>query len=370
MSSAVRTDSIALNDLARAARAQAEEIEAALVRVARSGWYLVGREQRAFEEELAAYTGVGHCVGVASGTDALELAMLGVGCVPGDEVLTAANAAMYSTSAALHAGLRPRYADVGSETLCLTRETVAAALSPDTQAVVVTHLYGSLADVEAIAALCRDRGIALIEDCAQAAGAQRDGRRAGSFGDAAAFSFYPTKNLGALGDAGAAVTNREDVAARVRRLGQYGWGEKYRVVERGGSNSRIDELQAAVLRVRLPRLAEWNARRRTIVARYAETLPPHAGRFVAGNGEDYVGHLAVFLSSDRPAHRKTLAAAGIATDVHYPTPDHRQPVWDGAYDDVSLPVTEAAAAQVLTVPCFPDLTDGEVDRICEALREL
>jgi len=210
----------------------------------------------------------------------------------------------------------------------------------------------------------------VLEDCAQAHGAVVNGRKIGTFGDAAAFSFYPTKNLGALGDAGAAVTNREDVAARVRRLGQYGWGEKYRVVERGGSNSRIDELQAAVLRVRLPRLAEWNARRRTIVARYAETLPPHAGRFVAGNGEDYVGHLAVFLSSDRPAHRKTLAAAGIATDVHYPTPDHRQPVWDGAYDDVSLPVTEAAAAQVLTVPCFPDLTDGEVDRICEALREL
>ena len=330
----------------------------------------MGREQRALEEELAAHTGVAHAIGVANGTDALELAMLGVGCAPGDDVLTAANAAMYATTAALHAGLRPRYADVDAETLCLTRETVAAALTAQTRAVVVTHLYGRLADVEAIAALCRDRDVALIEDCAQAAGAERNGRRAGSFGSAATFSFYPTKNLGALGDAGAVVTDREEVAARVRRLGQYGWDQKYRVVDRGGGNSRIDELQAAVLRVRLPRLAAWNARRRAIVARYTSALPADAGRFVASAGEDYVGHLAVFLSADRDAHREALQRAGIATDVHYPTPDHRQPLWDGALDAVSLPVTEAAAKQVLTVPCFPDLADAEIDRICEALSEL
>src|SRR5689334_22363969 len=165
---------------------------------------------------------------------------------------------MYAATAALHAGLAPRFADVDPETLCVSAEAIAAAFTPRTKAVVVTHLYGRLADVEAIAALCRDRGIAVVEDCAQAAGARRAGRTAGSFGDAAAFSFYPTKNLGAAGDAGAVVTDRADVAELARSLAQYGWDEKYRVSRPNGRNSRLDELQAAILRLRLPRLDEWN----------------------------------------------------------------------------------------------------------------
>jgi dTDP-4-amino-4,6-dideoxygalactose transaminase len=247
---------------------------------------------------------------------------------------------------------------------------VEAALTPETRAVVVTHLYGLVGEVEEVADLCRDRGVAVIEDCAQAAGARSNGRRAGAFGDLAAFSFYPTKNLAALGDGGALTTDNDDLAERVRRLRQYGWGCKYEITLPGGGNSRLDEIQAAVLRIRLGRLDEWNGRRRGIIERYAAALPSEAGRFVAREGDDYVAHLAVILAEDRERVRAALEAAGIATDVHYPIADHRQPAWSDEYGDVHLPVTEHATAHVLTVPCFPELTEDEIERICEVLRGL
>jgi aminotransferase EvaB len=335
-----------------------------------SGRYILGPEHMAFESELAAFLGVGHCVGVACGTDALELALIAVGCGRGDAILTAANCGAYTTGTARRAGFRVRFADVDPVTLGLSRSTVEQALSDDVRAVVVTHLYGLLADVEGIVAFCGDRGIAVVEDCAQAAGARRNGRRAGAFGDAAAFSFYPTKNLAALGDGGAVTTDSDDVADRVRRLRQYGWDQKYRVSISGGQNSRLDELQAAVLRIRLGRLDEWNARRRLIVQRYAATLASGAGRFVARDGEDYVAHLAVVVAEDREGIRARLEAAGVGTDVHYPIADHRQPAWSEDYADVRLPVTEHAVEHVLTVPCFPELTEEEVARVCEVLRDL
>jgi aminotransferase EvaB len=364
------TDTIPLNDLARATESLGAELIGALARVVESGWYLQGPEKEAFEDELASFVGTSCCIGVGSGTDALELALRGVGCSAGDEVLTAPNAGMYTTTAALRAQLRVRYADVDAETLCLSRDSVERALGPETRTVVVTHLYGRLADVEAIADLCEERGIALIEDCAQSIGASRNGRQAGSFGDAAAFSFYPTKNLGALGDAGAVVTNRHDVAERVRSLAQYGWGAKYHVVSEGGRNSRLDEVQAAVLRVQLPHLADRNARRRGLVRRYTQSLSEQSGVFVATESDDYVGHLAVFLARDRASATMTLNERGVATDVHYPVLDHQQPVWKGAYDDVNLPVAEAAVRRILTVPCFPELRDDELDRICAALEHV
>jgi aminotransferase EvaB len=357
-------------DPSRAVRAFRAELDAAVAGVLDSGRYILGPEHDLFERELAEYLGAAHCVGVASGTDALEIALAAVGCEEGDEVVTAANAGFYSSAAARAAGLRVRYADVDPPTLTLSAETVGAALTPNTRAVVVTHLYGLLADVEPIAELCRSRGIALVEDCAQAAGARRSGRFAGTYGDAATFSFYPTKNLAALGDGGAVVTGDEAVADRARRKRQYGWESKYAVTVDGGRNSRLDELQAAVLRQRLPHLDAWNERRREIAARYAEALPAPAGRLVALEGEDYVAHLAVALVEDRAAVRERLGAAGVGTDVHYPIPDHRQPVWGGALADTELPVTEHAAEHVVTLPCFPELTDNEVDRVCEALHEL
>jgi dTDP-3-amino-2,3,6-trideoxy-4-keto-D-glucose/dTDP-3-amino-3,4,6-trideoxy-alpha-D-glucose/dTDP-2,6-dideoxy-D-kanosamine transaminase len=357
-------------DPARAAAALRAELSDGFDRFLASGRYVLGPEHDAFEREFARFIGVRNCVGVASGTDALELALRAVWCREGDAIVTAANCGGYTTSAARRMGLRVRFADVDPDTLCLSRSTVETTLAEDVRAVVVTHLYGLLADVEGIVAACRDRGIAAIEDCAQAAGARRDGRRAGTFGDAAAFSFYPTKNLAALGDGGAVVTNSDDVAERVRRLRQYGWDRKYEVSLSGGQNSRLDELQAAVLRIRLHRLDEWNARRRAIVRRYVAALARDIGRFVAGEGEEYVAHLAVAVVEDRERVRSALEAAGVGTDVHYPIADHHQPAWRDGYDDLRLPVTEHAVRHVLTVPCFPELSEAEIERVCEVLRGL
>jgi dTDP-3-amino-2,3,6-trideoxy-4-keto-D-glucose/dTDP-3-amino-3,4,6-trideoxy-alpha-D-glucose/dTDP-2,6-dideoxy-D-kanosamine transaminase len=362
---------VPVSDPGRAAFALREELRETFDRVAASGWYVHGREHAAFESEFATFLGTRHCLGLASGTDALQLALLAVGCSAGDEILTSANCGGYTTAAARSAGLRVRFADVDADTLGLSPATVEQALRPATRAVVVTHLYGLVGDIEGVAELCRERGAALVEDCAQATGARVGARRAGTFGDAAAFSFYPTKNLAALGDGGAVTTNSEDIADRVRRLRQYGWEPKYRVTLDGGRNSRLDELQAAILRPRLGRLDEANARRRAIVERYAEALPPNVGRFVrGGGGEDFVAHLAVVVAGDRPALRQALEAAGVGTDVHYPIPDHRQPAWSGDYRSVQLPVTEHAAEHVLTLPCFPELRDEEVERACEVLRAL
>jgi dTDP-3-amino-2,3,6-trideoxy-4-keto-D-glucose/dTDP-3-amino-3,4,6-trideoxy-alpha-D-glucose/dTDP-2,6-dideoxy-D-kanosamine transaminase len=263
-----------------------------------------------------------------------------------------------------------RFADVDPTSLGLSRSSVERVLAPDVRAVVVTHLYGLLADVEGIVALCRDRGIRVVEDCAQATGARRNGRRAGAFGDAAAFSFYPTKNLAALGDGGAVTTNDDDVAARVRLLRQYGWDSKYHVAVAGAWNSRLDELQAAVLRIRLHRLDDSNARRRWIVARYADALATDVGRFVASAGEDCVAHLAVAVFEDRERLRARFDAARVGTDMHYPTADHQQPAWRHEYRDLHLPVTEHAVRHVLTVPCFPELTEEELERVCEVLSGL
>jgi dTDP-4-amino-4,6-dideoxygalactose transaminase len=295
----------------------------------------------------------------------------GVGCRPGDGILTAANCGAYTSVAARKAGLRPRYADVDPQTLCLSPSTVEAALTAEIRTVVVTHLYGRISDIDSIVRLCHDRGIAVIEDCAQAVGATWRGRRAGSFGDAAAFSFYPTKNLAAVGDGGAVATQSADVAERVRRLRQYGWARKYAIALPGGRNSRLDEVQAAILRIRLRYLDGHNERRRSIVSHYVAALSPRAGRFVASDGPDFVGHLAVLLTEgDRARVQASLHAAGIRTDIHYPIADHRQPAWRDEYAHLRLPVTEEVVERVLSVPCFPELSEDEVARICESLSAL
>ncbi|WP_369139992.1 DegT/DnrJ/EryC1/StrS family aminotransferase [Modestobacter versicolor] len=364
---------VPLNDLRRGYDDRADELAKVTAEVLSSGWYVLGPQHDAFEAEFAESLGVDHCIGVANGTDALELALLSVGCRPGDEVVTAANAGFYTGTAARKAGLTLAFADVDPDTLLLTAATVEPALTERTRAVVVTHLYGRLADVAPLRELCRARGVALVEDCAQAAGAVGEEGAAGSLADVAAYSFFPTKNLGALGDAGAVVTNDPDRAALLRRLRQYGWSAKYTVSEERGRNSRLDELQAAVLRVKLPYLAEANARRRAIVARYVEALGAGERRMVHGSAVDstaYVGHLAVMSTPSRDADRAALTAAGIRTDVHYPVPDHRQPVLGDSYADVHLPVTEAAAEQILTLPCFAEMTGAEIDRVCDVLHQL
>jgi len=365
-----RRPQVPMNDLKRGFDSLAGPLQEAAARVLSSGWYVHGPEHQAFEGEFAEYLGVAHCVGVANGTDALEIALKALDPASGSVVVTAANAGMYSGTAIRRAGLTPRYADVDADTLLLTPETVATVLDDDVSVVVVTHLYGRLADVAGIRQVLAARGIALLEDCAQAAGAGTPGSRAGSLGDVAAFSFYPTKNLGALGDGGAVTSRRDDVAERARRLRMYGWSSKYEVGEDGGRNSRLDEVQAALLRVRLPHLDAWNEARRAVIARYVAAAEGTGVRVLPALGPDHVGHLAVLVTEDRDAAKAALTAAGIQVDVHYPVPDHQQKPFVADYADVSLPVTEERSGQILSLPCFPELTSDEIDRVCAALREL
>jgi dTDP-4-amino-4,6-dideoxygalactose transaminase len=360
---------VPLNDLSRSWLATSDEVRASVLRVLASGWYVHGPEHGAFEQALASFLDIRHAVGVANGTDALTLALLAVGCLSGSEVVTAANAGGYTSIAAARIGCGVVYADVDAHGLVVTPETVAAAIGPSTRAVVVTHLYGNVADTEGIVALCRPRGIAVVEDCAQSLGATSAGQRVGTVGDVAAISFYPTKNLGAAGDGGAVATMDDGIASTVRSLRQYGWGGKYEVERPDGMNSRLDEIQAAVLRVGLAHLDDLTAKRQTIVRRYRDVLEPTPAGMVSGSTDAFVGHLAVARFAARDRARVALHAARIATDIHYPVLDHRQRGLPRPVRDTLLPHTERAAGEILTIPCFPEMTGSEIDRVCVALAE-
>lgn len=362
-------DLIPFNDLSRSSSETAAAVEAAIARVVASGWYVMGPEHNAFEAELASYLGVRESVLVGNGTDALELALAAVGVGEGDLVLGVANAGAYATIAARLLGATMVYADVSPETLLMTPATLREALdrSPERPAaIVVTHLYGLMADMLGILAIAEAEGIVVVEDCAQSIGASLDGRKAGAFGRIATTSFYPTKNLGALGDGGAVYTDDPELAASVRRMRQYGWASKYHIGYDHGRNSRLDELQAAILRAKLPLLDGWNERRRSIHSRYVEA----SSRMVGRAADSFIAHLAVLTVDDRDAARESFAAAGVSTDVHYPVPDHRQAFPSKKPSPVSLPVTERVADQILSVPMFPELTDNEVDRVAAAIASL
>lgn len=358
-------DWIPFNDLSRAIAAQRVELDAALAEVLDSGWLVHGPQHSAFESELAEYLGVPHAAGVGNGTDALELALRAVMPSGRDVVISAANCGGYTSTAARRAGYRLRYADVDPANHVLTADTVAPLLDEGVGAVVVTHLYGRVADVAAIRAVCEPLGVSVVEDCAQALGAGAPGSRTGSFGDVAAFSFYPTKNLGALGDGGAVASRSAETDAAVRRLRQYGWDRKYSVADDGGRNSRLDEMQAAVLRVRLRRLDEATRARRAIVERYAaaasdrvRVLPIDAG---------HAAHLAVVETKEVESLQAHLAAALVRSDVHYPIPDHKQPAFVADQSGTFLATTEQLAGQILSLPLFPELQDDEIERVCAAL---
>lgn len=340
------------------------KIEEAVSQVLASGWVVLGPAVARFESEFAAYTGTAHCVSVGNGTDAIELALRALGVSSGDAVATVANAGMYSGTAIAAIGARPWFMDVDEETGCVPLSEVERALDAGVHAVIVTHLYGrAVPQLERIAEVCRNHHVPLLEDCAQSHGASLGGRRVGSFGDAASFSFYPTKNLGALGDGGAVTTSNAQLAERVRQLRQYGWSTKYEVSIQGGRNSRLDELQAAILCIFLPDLDLANERRRQIAARYCAAIRHPDVHAMPRGGLDDVVHLFVL----RCAHRKSLAAFlrqhEIATDVHYPIPDHRQPAFAHQFEATVLPVTECLADQILTIPCYPEMSDADVDRV-------
>lgn len=360
---------IPFNDLGRGTSDIRDQIDSAIARVLSSGWFVLGPEHDALETELSEYVGTKHAINVGNGTDALELALAAVGVKSGSQVVTVANAGAYTSTAALLLGAKPVYCDVDPKTLLMsvdTLETLLSQLPEKPQAIVVTHLYGALAPIEDLATLARRYDISVVEDCAQSLGASVKGLKGGSFGDISTTSFYPTKNLGALGDGGAVFTNNDDLAENIRRMRQYGWSSKYQIEYAHGKNSRLDEIQAAVLRVKLRMLDKQNDLRRSIHAQY-ETAALGDMKMVNSASESFIGHLAVVFSENRDSHRRKLDSAGIKTDVHYPIPDHKQHFPDFIPMRTSLPVTEWATQSVFSIPLFPELRQPEVDRIMEAL---
>ncbi len=360
---------------------QGFDAQAAFARVLARHWYVLGDEVKAFERDFAAYCGVDHCVSLGNGTDALELALHAVGAGPGSTVMVVANAGFYSSTAVHLVGAQPVYVDVDAASLTMCPVALARVLGEALvlpQAIIATHLYGQLAAIEEISALARQYGIALIEDCAQSHGAQIsqsvDGQRCGSFGDIACFSFYPTKNLGALGDGGAVVSNSVTLTATVRSLRQYGWSSKYRNDLPMGRNSRLDEIQAAVLNDKLPHLNAANAQRRAIAQFYAERFAGLPLTLPVSTGDDFVAHLYVMRTQQRDAVQRNalrahLDAQGIATDVHYPVADHHQKAYAHRYTSVSLPVTENACETALSLPCYPNMPQADQQRVASAVRE-
>ncbi len=362
---------VPFGDLKRQYEALRPELDAAAARVLASGWYILGPEVRTFEEEFAAFCGARFCVGVGNGTEALYLALAALGVGPGDEVITVANAAVYETLTILQTGARPVFVDVDPDSHNLDPALLEAALSPRTRAVLPVHLYGRLADLDAVTAFARRHDLFVIEDCAQAHGARRDDNAAGARGDCGCFSFYPSKNLGALGDGGAVVTNDVQLAEKLRRLRQYGWSRKYYSTDPGGQNTRLDELQAALLRAKLPHLAAWNERRRAIAARYAELLADLPLTLPAPGGPgEHVFHLYVVRTPERDRVLAALRERGIGAEIHYPLPAHQQPIYQDYAPAGGLPVTERLAGEVLSLPMYPELTDAEVEAVAAALREV
>lgn len=344
------------------------DFQSSIKRVLDRNWYVLGEEVKRFELEFAQYVGVAECVSLANGTDALELALRGVGVVAGDKVVSVANAGFYASTAIHSIGAIPLYLDVDVNSLNMAASGLAQALLHKPKAVIITHLYGQMANLEELVRLARADGLAIVEDCAQSHGAVLGGKRAGSFGDIGCFSFYPTKNLGALGDGGAIVCNDPAIASKVRTLRQYGWSTKYHVDSACGRNSRLDEMQAAILRDKLPLLDGRNAERRRIATRYNKAFADLPLTLPSSIGEDFVAHLYVLRADARDVFRQHMTANGVATDIHYPVPDHRQRAYPHAQTIGELSNTEAASETVVTLPCFPGLTDLEVAVVIEAVR--
>ena len=370
MSRALNRPSVPYLDLARAAAEGGEALETALLACVRRGNYVLGDEVAAFEREWGAFCGAPFAVSCASGTDAITLALAGLGIGIGDEVLTVSMTCAPSAVGIQRAGATPVFVDVEADRLTMDPALLESALTARTKAIVPVHLYGRVADMERILAFAKANGLLLVEDCAQAHGAMLGGRPAGSFGDAAAWSFYPTKNLGALGDGGAVTTARPDVAGKIRKLRLYGYATR-NDADVAGFNSRLDELQAAGLRVSLGRLAARNARRAAIAARYDAALAPLAPLLrtppPARASEVPAHHVYVVRVGDRDAFRGRLEAAGVGTDVHYPRAVHEQPAF-AALTRGPLPETERAMREVVSLPLYPQLADDEVERVIEAVR--
>jgi dTDP-4-amino-4,6-dideoxygalactose transaminase len=359
-------------------RALQAEIDAAVARALQSGWYILGQEVRSFEAEFAAWLGATTAVGCGNGTDALALALRALGVGPGTSVVTVSHTAVATVAAIEMVGATPLLIDIEPDCYTMDPAELSAVLDhppaglPPVRAVIPVHLYGQPAALEPIMATCRSHGVPVIEDCAQAHGATIGARKVGTFTEVATFSFYPTKNLGALGDGGMLATQDAALGADIAALRQYGWRTHY-ISDSVGVNSRLDELQAAILRVKLQHLDAQNARRQAIAAAYDDALRRTMLTAPARRaGVGHVFHLYVLRTPDRAAIQARLRAAGIATGIHYPSPVHLQPAYRGriALGPSRCHVTEIAAEQVLSLPMYPELSDGQVAQVCEALRRL
>jgi dTDP-4-amino-4,6-dideoxygalactose transaminase len=349
------------------------EIDAAISTVLEGGRYVLGPEVEAFEKEFARFIGGDYAIAVGNGTDALVLAIQACGIGAGDVVFTVSHTAVATVAAIEIAGATPLLVDIEADTYTMSARSLENAIGAlqngRPRAVIPVHLYGHPADLTAISAVARKHNLVMIEDCAQSHGATLDGRRTGSWGTASTFSFYPTKNLGAIGDGGMIVTSNSEVAERARLLRQYGWKERY-LSEIAGTNSRLDELQAAILRVKLRHLAADNQRRRAIAERYSASLGDTAIRLPRErSGASHVYHQFVVRHHDRDALREHLAADGIGTLIHYALPVHLQPAYrDRLTGGKSLPETERAAGEILSLPMFPQLTNEQVDAVSASVR--
>jgi dTDP-4-amino-4,6-dideoxygalactose transaminase len=347
-----------------------DEIDSAIRRVVERGWFILGEELRSFEEAFARYCGVAHGVGVGSGTEAIHLSLAVLGAGPGREVIAPANTAVPTISAISAAGARPVLVDVDPETATLDPAGVERAITTRTAAVVAVHLYGQCAAMGEIRAVCASAGVPIVEDAAQAHGALYEGRRAGSLGDAAAFSFYPSKNLGAYGDGGMITTDDPGIAERLRRLRNYGERERYHHTEIG-FNSRLDEIQAAILSAKLPHLDRWNSERRALVARYRHALEGLPIRWNEESpGRTHVRHLCVIRLDSRDEARSFLASRGIQTQIHYPIPIHLQEAYSFlGHKAGDFPVSESLAQSVLSLPLYAELAQEAQDRVIEGIKE-
>jgi dTDP-3-amino-2,3,6-trideoxy-4-keto-D-glucose/dTDP-3-amino-3,4,6-trideoxy-alpha-D-glucose/dTDP-2,6-dideoxy-D-kanosamine transaminase len=353
-----------INDLHRHNLEIMDELKKTTISVLESGWYILGTQVKEFEKEFAAFCQTAHCISVANGTDALELSLRAIGIKQNDTVMTVANAGGYSTAAILGVGAMPRYVEIDHHTLMISVDHLEKMIRDEKpSAVIITHLYGQAAPMDKILSITSQYGIPVIEDCAQAHGATLNGRKVGAMGALGCFSFYPSKNLGALGDAGAIITNDSELDARVRGLRQYGWHNKYEATLSGGRNSRLDELQAAILRLKLTHLDKWNQRRYEISHQYKEGIQHPSITITPMEKGNFVGHLFVIRTPERDKLRQHLKENAIMSEIHYPTPDYLQPTLKDLFAGTSLPVTEKASAEILTLPCFPEMTDDEIHKV-------
>jgi dTDP-4-amino-4,6-dideoxygalactose transaminase len=344
------------------------EIDAAVHRVLLSGRYILGEEVEAFEREVAGFLGVGHAIGVASGTSALEICLRACQIGPGDEVITTAHTSVATVAAIESVGAKPVLVDIEQDSFLLDVAQIEKVVSRRTRAIVPVHLYGQPTDLSGIHLVAGKHGLLVIEDCAQAIGASYKGKPVGTSCNLASFSFYPTKNLGAIGDGGMVVTNDGALAVRVRSLREYGWQRRY-ISEIAGTNSRLDELQAAILRVKLNYLDRDNERRIAIACRYSEALSGLVAVPRVAASRKHVFHLYVIRAPERDSLQEFLRQEGVGSGIHYPVPVHLQPAYVGRLGKIgSFPVTEAVAKEILSLPLYPELSDGQCERVINAVR--